>query len=410
MTLRDDVRDYFERESRRLPAPAGLRGDATARAIAAPAAPSIRWAAALAALLALAIIAALVAGSQLRTALNSPVTPAGHIRITSSQTEHVIDFDLADRNHGWVLIGVCDQALNNLGPCQFWVEVTRDGGRTWVDPAKVGPLYVGFNADTPRHIHFANTNDGFVYGLGVAFVTHDGGRTWTGIPGETSELVAITGFATVWAVLEPCATGAQCPFAVRTSLDGGRTISDAAPLPAGFQPSQAIAFGSSGLLLAGPGTGDMAITNDYGRTWRSISGRCSAGDVGNYIATPDGRELWQLCMVTSTPLVMKLFTSEDSGKTWVENSALPGQGQFPAVGVQTILLVSTQPGHALFSIGQLPIERTTDGGRTWTPVTSTAYFDRIVFGAGGDGWAEHGAIYATHDDGATWTKLQSQPV
>ncbi len=107
---------------------------------------------------------------------------------------------------------------------------------------------------------------------------------------------------------------------------------------------------------------------------------------------------------------MRLFTSDDSGKTWVENSALPGEGQLPSAGIQTILLVSTQPGHALFSIGQLPIELTTDGGRTWTPVTRTAFYDRIVFCSSGEGWAEHGAIYATHDGGRTWTKLQSQPV
>jgi len=60
-------------------------------------------------------------------------------------------------------------------------------------------------------------------------------------------------------------------------------------------PDQANAFGPSGLLLAGPGTGDMAITNDDGNTWRSIPGRCSAGDVGNYVATSDGQDLWQLC-------------------------------------------------------------------------------------------------------------------
>lgn len=411
MTLRDEVRDYFQRESQRLPAPAGLRADAVARASAAPATPSIRWAPVLAALLAVAIVAVLLAGGQLRRVLNPPLTPGGHIRVTSNQIEQVVDFDLTDRNHGWALIGVCDQiAVGELGPCQFWVEATHDGGRTWVDPVKVGPQFSAFDADTPRHIHFANASDGFVYGLGVAFVTHDAGRTWTELPGQTSELVAITGSATVWAALEPCATGTQCPFAVRASSDGGRNWSGAAPLPVGFQPDQAIAFGPSGLLLAGPGTGDMAITNDDGRTWRSIAGRCSAGAVGNYIATSDGQELWQLCHVTSTPLVLRLFTSEDSGKTWVENSALPGQGLLPGPGIDTVLLVSTQPGHALFNIGLLPIELTTDGGRTWKPVTSSAYWDLIVFSSSGEGWAEHGAIYATHDGGRTWTKLQSQPV
>ena len=413
MTLRDDVRDYFERESRRLPAPAGLRVDVAAQTRVASHAPqqAIRWAAVLAAALAVAIIVALVASGRLREALNPPATPAGHVPVAAGDIEQVIDFDLADRNHGWALIGVCHQSSTyDLGPCQFWVESTRDGGHSWVDPVKVGPQFAGFDADSPRHIHFADASDGFVYGLGVAFVTHDAGRTWSQLPGETSELVAITGFATVWAVLQPCATGAQCPFVVRTSTDGGRTWSLAAPLPSGFQPEQAVAFGPSGLLLAGPGAGDLVITNDDGRTWRPIAGRCPAGAVGNYIATSDGQELWELCVITATPLAMQLLSSEDSGRTWQENAALPGQGRQPGLAIQAILLVSTRPGWVFFSIGELPIELTTDGGRTWTAVTGTAYFDYIVFCASGEGWAEHGAIYATNDGGRTWTKLASQPV
>jgi photosystem II stability/assembly factor-like uncharacterized protein len=412
MTLRDDVRDYFEREARRLPAPAGLRVDVTAQAPAAwPASQrTIRWAAVLAAVLAVAIISGLVASGRLREMFGPQVTPGGHIRVTSSQVAQVLDFDLADRNHGWVLIAVCDQTTSSLGPCQFWVEATRDGGRSWGYVVKVGPAYATVEADSPRHIHFASARDGFVYGLGVAFVTHDGGATWTQLPGQTSELVTITGFATIWAVLQQCTPPGRCTYGVRVSSDGGRSFSAATPLPAGFQPEQVVAFGPAGLLLAGPGSGDMAITEDAGRTWRSIAGRCSADAVGNYIATSDGQELWQLCNVTETPIVMRLFTSEDSGRTWVESSGLPGQGMAPSLAIQTIFLVSPRPGWVLFTTGEVPIELSTDSGRTWTPVTSTAYYDKVVFCSSDEGWAEHGAIYATHDGGRTWTKLASEPV
>jgi photosystem II stability/assembly factor-like uncharacterized protein len=72
---------------------------------------------------------------------------------------------------------------------------------------------------------------------------------------------------------------------------------------------------------------------------------------------------------------------------------------------------STGPGSALFSIGQLPLELTTDGGRSWTAVTSGAFWVLIVFGTASDGWVMHagGAIWATHDGGRTWTKLSSAP-
>jgi photosystem II stability/assembly factor-like uncharacterized protein len=408
MTLRDDVRDYFDRESRRLPVPAGLRADVTARAIEVPTARrTIRLAAVVAGVLAVAIVAALIASGQLRQVLNPPTTPGGHIQLRSGQIEQLVDADLIDSKHGWVLIAVCDQN----GPCKFVVEATLDGGRTWGDPVDTGPHTGGFGADSPRHIHFANANDGFVYGLGIAFVTHDGGRTWNQLAGTASELVAITGSTTVWAVLQQCSGGGQCLFGVMASSDYGRHWSNSSPLPRGFQPSQAIAFGSQGLLLAGPGAGDMAITTDGGRTWRSVPGRCSAGSVGNYVTTLDGLELWQMCNVASTPLVLRLFTSEDSGKTWAESPAVPGNGQLPSLGVQSIALVSTGPGSALFSIGQLPLELTTDGGRSWTAVTSGAYWTLIVFGTPTDGWLVHagGVIWATHDGGLTWAKLPAQP-
>lgn len=413
MTLRDDVRDYFERESRRVPMPTGLRASVTARAVAAPAATApmtFRWAAVLAALLAVAIIAGLVAAGRLRDLFSSP-TPGGHIRISSTQDARVVDVDLVDSKHGWALIIVCDRSDPGQGPCQFWTEATNDGGRSWVDAVQVGGTSL-LGADSPRYVHFANRSDGFVYGLGVAFVTHDGGRSWTQLPGQVSELVAITGRSTVWAVLEPCATGATCPFEVRTSADAGRTFTRASPLPAGFVPGQAVAFGPAGLMLGGADSGDMVITNDYGRTWSSVPGRCPAGSLSNSIATPDGQELWQLCAMSEIPVLSRLFISEDAGRTWVELHGVPGNGVFASVSVQQGTFVSPQPGSIVMANAQQPIELSTDGGNTWTQVTSLGYWALIVFCSPNDGWAVHigGEIWATTDGGRTWTKLAGQPV
>ena len=217
MTLRDDMHDYFERESLRLPVPAALRADVTVRAAQAPV-PSVRWAAALAVVLAAAIIAGLVAAGRLRQE-QSPAVPAG-VPVGSGQMKVVLDADLVDPLRGWALLGVCERANNQ---CRAWVESTADGGRSWGGAVTVGPKFDGGDGDSPRHIHFASMADGFVYGLGNAYATHDGGKTWSQMPGEFSNLLSITGFATIWELLQPCSSGSRCPIAVRTSVDGGRT-------------------------------------------------------------------------------------------------------------------------------------------------------------------------------------------
>ena len=401
MTLRDDIHDYFERESLRLPVPAALRADVTVRAAQAPV-PSVRWAAALAVVLAAAIIAGLVAAGRLRQE-QSPAVPAG-VPVGSGQMKVVLDADLVDPLRGWALLGVCERANNQ---CRAWVESTADGGRSWGGAVTVGPKFDGGDGDSPRHIHFASMTDGFVYGLGNAYATHDGGKTWSQMPGEFSSLLSITGFATIWELLQPCSSGSRCPIAVRTSVDGGRTWWAAAALPRELQPDRVVAFGRSGLLLAGPGKGDMAITGDGGRSWRSIAGRCALDNPGNSVATADGTEIWQVCGAQT----LGINVTTDGGAHWVsrQNPAVGNLvGPFvvsPKLGMALLIASTTEAG----IVSELLVSQ--DRGASWKSVPGAKGFGAIVFCETGEAWTSdgYGNIWASADDGLNWTKLPSEP-
>ncbi len=401
MTLRDDMHDYFERESLRLPAPAALRADVTVRAAQAPV-PSVRWAAAIAVVLAAAIIAGLVAAGRLRQE-QSPAVPAG-VPVGSGQMKVVLDADLVDPLRGWALLGVCERANNQ---CRAWVESTADGGRSWGGAVTVGPKFDGGDGDSPRHIHFASMADGFVYGLGNAYATHDGGKTWSQMPGEFSSLLSITGFATIWELLQPCSSGSRCPIAVRTSVDGGRTWWPAAALPRELQPDRVVAFGRSGLLLAGPGKGDMGITGDGGRSWRSIAGRCALDNPGNSVATADGTEIWQVCGTQT----LGINVTTDGGARWVsrQNPAVGNLvGPFvvsPKLGMALLIASTTEAG----IVSELLVSQ--DRGASWKSVPGAKGFGAIVFCETGEAWTSdgYGNIWASADDGLNWTKLPSEP-
>jgi photosystem II stability/assembly factor-like uncharacterized protein len=195
----------------------------------------------------------------------------------------------------------------------------------------------------------------------------------------------------------------QCSLAVRTSLNGGRTWTAAAPLPSGFQPDQVIDFGISGLLLGTPTKGDVAITGDGGRTWKSIHGRCSPGNPNSLVDTFTGSEIWELC----GPQPLQLYVSEDGGTTWTLKPpitfAIAGGGLLsPTSGIE-LLLTAGEP----YQISGL--YATTDHGSTWHEVSGGRGFSYIVFGADGFGWAfdGNGNMFKSADHGLTWTRMST---
>jgi photosystem II stability/assembly factor-like uncharacterized protein len=416
MSFSDDVRSHFEGEARRHPTPAGLRAAVVAEASAAAPAErqAPRWAAVAAVILTLAIVAAFFAAGAL-SRHTVPIGPAP-LKVSpppqSPQSELrspvAVDVATYDGQTGWALLADCSASNNK---CQYEVVETTDGGATWSAPNKVGPLYQGLGGDEPTTIYFPSPTDGFVYGHNAGFATHDAGKTWGAIGPQFLEVVAIRGSDPLWLVIYPCQKGTVCPYEVLVSHDFGKSWTAAAPLDATVSPANVVAFGLRGLLLGGFGAGDLTVTTDGGASWTHVAGRCAPETFENYVATPDGVEIWQYCggeppLASPPPSRPQeaLWVSEDGGRTWARRTALGGV----TVGAE---LVSPVP-HTAILLGAETVF-SSDSGLSWHPVDggnvvlrsiSVAASVPVIDSCAGRCWPREawgidggGALWVSHD-------------
>jgi len=310
---------------------------------------------------------------------------------------------------GWSLLTSCTAPTTVA--CHYSVTATLDGGRTWGKPVQVGPASVSVDGGGPRHVRFLNRLDGFVFGLSSAYVTHDGGRSWnnTGLPAVFIYDIAIGG-KTVWAVTSPCAKGVLCQLEVRASLDGGRTWRAPHLLPAGFSPEALVAF-ESGVVMTKVPTGEMELTTDGGATWQAINSQCTGSPFRGYVATFDGKELWELCMgypdAASNSADKALFVSEDEGRSWAAR-ATSQPGSWLQQAGWPVWLVSNRAGVAFMS-GAPTALVTHDAGSTWAEVSvqlSEMHFEGPSGGSALDG---AGNIWVTSDGGEHWSQAGGLP-
>ena len=330
----------------------------------------------------------------------------------------ILDVTQVDSSLGWILGAQCGASNPSVasstrtfsGGCQYSVQPV-DSAHPWPPAftAKVGPVFSAADPGAPRFVHFLNRTDGFVYGRAAAFVTHDGGRTWSPAGLPTFDLVSITGVEkTAWAVTRDCASAATCPFGLRMSTDAGRTWSDPHALPGTFSPLGAIAYGSVGVVARD--RRDLVITSDGGTSWRQIPGKCTSDSALRQVAaTPDGRQLWQLC-TTFPPqddYNARLYLSEDGGLSWSRR----GDDRL-VFGAMLIMAAPGVGSVAMTSNGQ-QLMVTHNGGQTWIgslvtfPPSNAYHLDQqraISFGTSKDGLAfdVFGKVWATHDGGDTW--------
>jgi len=427
--LRKDLRAVFERRQSRLGDVRGVRETLVRRALDSRDKPPLdgrlQFAAGIAAVLIAVLVIATFTYVRGRGVFREGPVPAAasHSRLAtpvvhpSPMAESprqaalgaIVDADLVDASNGWVLLSNCIQPMT--GQCFYAIERSSDGGATWSKAFQVGPGFDPADGGAPRHVHFINAQDGFVYGGVVAYVTHDSGRTWTSVALNQTFFAAMAGLGQqAWAITYPCAKGVNCSYEVRASVNAGRTWSPPHSLPLNFSPSDAIAFGSAGLFIAGGPVGDMELTKDAGASWTSIKSQCPANNFIAKVATVDGRELWLLCM--DYPNANKvLFVSENGGQTWSRRTTPQVSGQQAGSGY-LIALATSGPGTAVMATNESTITITHDGGRTWIQSGPLGFgFQAIRFGNATDGWAldVNQYIWATTDGGNHWIQVQGIP-
>jgi photosystem II stability/assembly factor-like uncharacterized protein len=239
-----------------------------------------------------------------------------------------------DSEHGWILSGWGATG----GPAEA-VSVFRssDGGKTWSNVANALPAST--DMPPPGHlpfggqksgIHFLNVSTGWITGTVVVndlawlYVSHDGGSTWfqqslslpPGVPSAQLSLLSPTFFSATEGILPVIfsdgVTGRGMATVIYVTHDGGTTWKSTTPLAAVF------------------GTIDFV---DMQHGWAT-----------------DG---------------MVLYNTSDGGQHWVKLS--------PGANFQQITHLSFVSSTTGWAIGRQSntsafLLKTTDGGKTWTPI------------------------------------------
>jgi photosystem II stability/assembly factor-like uncharacterized protein len=160
--------------------------------------------------------------------------------------------------------------------------------------------------------------------------------------------------------------------------------------------------------MSGVPNGAIEMTSD-GATWRDIKSACTANPFHGYATTPDGSELWELCVdyssATSQAFTRTLFVSQNGGQSWSQ------RGAPQVVGSPSAWLVSTTPHVALTSGNHLTLI-TRDGGRTWTSVTPASLELRRIFKLMHDSGSAIDTdrnVWSTEDGGGHWSIVGALP-
>ena len=239
-----------------------------------------------------------------------------------------------DSQHGWILSSWSATG----GPAEaVSVFHTSDSGKTWSNVANALPA----STDTPppghlpfggrkSGIHFLNSSTGWITGTAVVndlvllYVSQDGGSTWyqqslslpSGVPSAQLSLLSPTFFS---------ATDGILPI-IFSDLITGRGIAT-----------------------------DILVTHDGGTTWKSTMPLPAAVGTIDFVDMQQG---W----VTDG---MVLYSTSDGGQHWAKLSPGANFNQ-----VTDLSFVSSTTGWAI--VGQSSnssyLLKTTDGGKTWTPI------------------------------------------
>jgi len=330
---------------------------------------------------------------------------------------HVSDLTFVDARHGWAVGSLCGAT----GTCVPALRATHDGGQTW-QALPVPPLLLTSTTSTVRQVHFATTQDGWLFGPTLS-ATHDGGQTWTQDRRVRGVVALATAGRSVWVLSRSCAPFRPCQSRLVVSRDAGRTWRWAATPPPHqpgvvqlLHPSARVGWIAATALLVG--------THDGGRTWTRLTDPCAAdstlGPFGQQFAAHGNRTLWALCggEPSAGQQNKSVYVSGDGGRHWAltATTCFPwtrplrgGCGRVPGSGYVSGLALST-PTHGWMVLQRGTLYGSHDGGHTWYPAIpyaqangSDAGIGPMVFVDAQHGWlGALGRVFHTTDGGAAW--------
>jgi photosystem II stability/assembly factor-like uncharacterized protein len=295
------------------------------------------------------------------------------------------------------------------GPDHVWLArgdtllQSTDGGKTWGESRLPAPV---------RALDFISPTAGWAVGAGQLLMTTDGGQTWQPVADQEQidlESVDFVDATHAWGSL-----GARLLY----SANGGQTWRDAGnPCPADrFDMAYSFISPAEGWVLCGdePGAGTQAKhllhTTDGGKTWTIIAealhieGVRGTLPLGSYLSGLHFRDPQHGWLSETRG---QLWATTDGGRTWTPVTIVPNQEQF----LRRPLPVTAATGYVLSSQGgKMVMLATRDGGQTWAEVSppapamplATLDKDRL-FAAGTV--LDPGAVLRSTDGGRRWEQV-----
>ena len=277
------------------------------------------------------------------------------------------------------------------------IDATTNGGRTWKAQRVAGgstPQLSGVSCPTPTECMAVGSNGASLPGSGVVISTSDAGATWSAAASPQNALVVSS---------VTCASPTDCTAVVSDgtstwsahSPDFGQSWQQQGNLPAGFLPGNDITCIAGGICIDagyvpttnGHGQGAVAVSADGGQTWALASVPAGTGVLQSTACLSPSA-----CLAAGTtgttvsdvvPAKGELLRSTDGGHTWVPSSststlpvddvyglACPSDDQCAMVGTTWI---------GFPAVGTGGVAESTDAGLTflssptsYVPITLTA--------------------------------------
>ncbi len=316
------------------------------------------------------------------------------------------DLTWVSQDEGWAL-GTAPCAT---APCTSIVRTT-DGGQHWIGlPAPTAFLSQTDTCSSDcaqvRSIRFVSAEVGYVFGPNSFWMTTDGGQHWQSEPGNAWGLeVAGTSVLRVSGGQPNCAPG--CQFQVQRAAIGSTDWHDVAlPGPTQDAGASLSASGNTALLTTtgnpagGAGSAQSIVfsSTDSGASWSKVGEPCPQGSVENdslAVSVAQDASAAALCQPRPSQGSSFLVLAAGAGQPFAQKVVVPGAapGLVTALDRSTVFIGGDRlyrwdgssitavsgPSKPRFigfesaTVGRVLADNglwtTSDGGRTWSPLT-----------------------------------------